>query len=323
MPRPSALSIRTTGEYLEFDTELPADMARIIEYLENKQLATSGQNQRPSALIRSFSNGNETRPARSITWNPASSPRQEWLSRVSPPVMKVYRDSRTIRSTSGPIPSIRPTMCRGTGASWPRAFGARAERLVTVTQVHGTDFLVIDTPNPDYSHFLKLECDGLITNQPGVMIGVCVADCVPILLLDPKKKVVAALHAGWKGTAGEIGRKGVEALVNMFGSSPGDILAAIGPAIGRCCYEVDAPVTEAFRKNGAGLECFDQEARARRNGGLTWRRPITANCWQPGLPETNIETTPLCVSCEHDLFFSYRRDGGETGRQMGFIKLKG
>ena len=215
-----------------------------------------------------------------------------------------------------------PHNVQGNRSILARAFGSKAERLVTVTQVHGTDLLVIDTPNPDYSHFLKLECDGLITNQPGVMIGVCVADCVPILLLDPEKKVVAALHAGWKGTAGEIGRKGVEALVAIFGSRPGDILAAVGPAIGRCCYEVDAQVLEAFRKNGAGLECFD-----RLTAPGKWRLDLGAANYRQllaaGLSETNIETTPLCVSCEHDFFFSYRRDGVETGRQMGFIKLKG
>jgi hypothetical protein len=215
-----------------------------------------------------------------------------------------------------------PHYVQGNRSILARAFGTRVERLVTVTQVHGTDLLVIDTPNPDYAHFLKIECDGLITNQPGVMIGVSVADCVPILLLDPMKKVVAALHAGWKGTAGEIGRKGVEALVGMFGSRQADILAAIGPAIGRCCYEVNAPVMEAFRKSGAGLECFEQKSTPGN-----WRLDlVAANYGQllaAGLSETNIETTPLCVSCEHDLFFSYRRDGGETGRQMGFIKLKG
>jgi YfiH family protein len=202
-----------------------------------------------------------------------------------------------------------------------RACGARAERLVTVTQVHGTDLLVIDTPNPDYSHFLKLECDGIITNQPGVMIGICVADCVPLLLLDPVRKVAAALHAGWKGTAGEIGRKGVEALVSMFGSRPGDILAAVGPGIGGCCYEVDAQVEEAFRKGGAGWDFFARETAPGQWGldlpAANYRQLLAA-----GLPEANIETTPLCVSCEHDLFFSYRRDGGDTGRQMGFIMLK-
>jgi hypothetical protein len=215
-----------------------------------------------------------------------------------------------------------PHSVQGNRSILARAFGARAERLVTVTQVHGTDLLVIDTPNPDYAHFLKLECDGLITNQPGIMIGVCVADCVPILLLDPKKKVVAALHAGWKGTAGEIAWKGVEALVGMFGSKPGDILAAVGPAIGRCCYEVDTQVMETFRNSGAELECFEKKTAPGK-----WRLDLAAANYRQllaaGLSETNIETTPLCVSCEHDLFFSFRRDGEETGRQMGFIELKG
>ncbi len=214
-----------------------------------------------------------------------------------------------------------PHNVQGNRSILARAFGARAERLVTVTQVHGTDLLAIDAPNPDFAHFLKLECDGLITNQPGVMIGVCVADCVPLLLLDPKKKVAAALHAGWKGTAEDIGGKGVEALVSIFGCKPGDILAAIGPAIGSCCYEVDTPVREAFSKKGGGWELFTRE-----NGPGRWRLDLAAanqrQLIAAGLAEAHIETTPLCVSCQHDLFFSYRRDGGETGRQMGFIMLK-
>jgi len=214
-----------------------------------------------------------------------------------------------------------PHNVQGNRSILARAFGARAERLVTVTQVHGTDLLVMDTPNPDYAHFLKLECDGLITNQIGVMIGVCVADCVPLLLLDPTKGVVAALHAGWKGTAGEIGKKGVEAFVAMFDSRPRDILAAIGPGIGSCCYEVDTPVMDVFRKKNRGWEMFSRET-----GPGKWRLDlVVANRSQliaAGLAEENVETTPLCVSCEHDLFFSHRRDNGETGRQMGFIMLK-
>lgn len=214
-----------------------------------------------------------------------------------------------------------PHNVQGNRSLLARAFGARAERLVTVTQVHGTDLLVLDAPNPDFCHFLKLECDGLITNQPGVMIGVCVADCIPLLLLDPVRRVVAALHAGWKGTAGEIALKGIEALGSVFGSEPGDILAAVGPSIGPCCYEVDAPVMEAFRKSGAGWEPF-----ARETGKGKWALDLAAankhQLLAAGVREANIETTPICVSCAHDLFFSYRRDGGETGRQMGFIMLK-
>jgi YfiH family protein len=202
-----------------------------------------------------------------------------------------------------------------------RAFGIRAEMLVTVNQTHGVDLLIIDSPNPDYSHFLRLECDGIITNQPGVMIGVCVADCVPILLLDPVNKVVAALHAGWKGTACDMAGKGVKAMVEIFGSTPGNIHAAVGPAIGKCCYEVDTPVRDAFGKkiiDGAYFESSKDPGK--------WRLDLeTANCKMlltAGLNRSNIELSGKCVACEHDLFYSHRRDNGETGRQMGFIMLQ-
>jgi polyphenol oxidase len=201
-----------------------------------------------------------------------------------------------------------------------RAFGSRVEKLVTVTQVHSSDLLVLDQPNTDFSHFSKLECDGIVTNQPDIMLGVCVADCVPVLLLDPVQRVIAAIHAGWKGTAEGITRKGVEAMVSLFDSNPRQILAAIGPAIRPCCYEVDEPVMAAFRK---GKTDFDGVAAASGDG--RWRLDLVeANRGQllrAGIEEDNLQTTPLCVACERDLFFSYRRDGGETGRQMGFIML--
>lgn len=214
-----------------------------------------------------------------------------------------------------------PHKVQGNRSLLARAFGARLEKLVTVNQVHGTDLLVLDAPNPDYTHFLKLESDGIITNQRGVMIGVCMADCVPVLLLDPVKGAVAALHAGWKGTAGGIAGKGVEALVSLFGSDPHHILAAVGPGIGPCCYEVDKPVIDAFKGQGGVSELF-----ATAKGDGKWQLDLSqANVHQlrgTGIPAANIETAALCVCCEHDTFFSYRRDGGDTGRQMGFIMLK-
>lgn len=214
-----------------------------------------------------------------------------------------------------------PHSVEGNRSLLARAFGTRVEQLVTVTQVHGSDLLLLDEPNPDFTHFLKLECDGIITNQPGIMLGVCTADCVPVLLLDPARRVIAALHAGWKGTAAGIVRKGVEAMVSMFDAAPEDILAAVGPAIGPCCYEVDQPVADAFRQAGN-----DFDARSKSSGEGKWRLDLAEmnrrQLLRAGLDERNIETTPLCSCCEKDLFFSYRRDKGETGRQMGFIMLK-
>ena len=214
-----------------------------------------------------------------------------------------------------------PHSVEGNRSVLTRAFGAGLEQLVTVKQVHGTDLLVIDSPNPDYTHFHTLECDGIITNQPGVMIGVSVADCVPLLLFDPVKRVVAALHAGWKGTAGEIGKKGVVAFQEMFGSSTADILAAVGPAIGPCCYEVDAPVMEAFKKGASGWDLF-AVARGEGRWGLDLAAANRRQLAESGLPEGNIFVADQCVSCNQELFFSYRRDNGDTGRQMGFIMLK-
>ncbi len=214
-----------------------------------------------------------------------------------------------------------PHNVEGNRSILARAFGTQVEKLVTVTQVHGCDILLLDQPNPDFSHFQKLECDGIVTNQPGIMIGVCVADCVPVLLLDPVHRVAAALHAGWKGTAEGIVRKGIEAMTAIFNSEPSHILAAIGPAIGPCCYEVDEPVAAAFRTGGN-----DFDACAVSTGEGKWRLNLAeANRRQllrAGIAEENLETTPLCVSCEKDTFFSYRRDKGETGRQMGFIMLQ-
>lgn len=202
-----------------------------------------------------------------------------------------------------------------------RAFGAKSEQLLTVTQVHGNDILIVDTPNQDVSHFLRIECDGIITNQRGIMIAVGVADCVPVLLFDPVKQVVAALHAGWKGAANGISRKGVAAMSSQFGSSPSDIVAAIGPAIGPCCYEVDTAVHDAFESD----RHIWQQTTTESSPGK-WKLDIPAaiklQLEYSGILPEKIETTQQCVSCIHELFFSYRRDKAETGRHLGFIMLK-
>jgi YfiH family protein len=213
-----------------------------------------------------------------------------------------------------------PHNVQGNRSLLARTFGTKVDKLVMVNQCHGTDILVIDEHNTDYAHFQKLQCDGIVTNQPGVMIAVGVADCLPLLLLDPVQKVAAALHAGWKGTAGNIAAKGVETLVKIFGSNSANILAALGPAIRSCCYEVDEPVRKAFTESG-----LDWNRCAVENGSGKWRVDLSAvnreQLLAAGIPAENIESAPHCVSCQHDWFFSYRRDEGETGRQAGFIML--
>lgn len=201
-----------------------------------------------------------------------------------------------------------------------RAFGAQQEALVTVRQVHGSDILVIDEPNEDFSHFLTLESDAIITNQPGVMIGVCVADCVPLLLLDPVRKVAAAVHAGWQGSAAGLAKKAVSAMRSMFGCSVDDIQAAIGPCIGKCCYEVDEPVRKGFAQGSIPWNSIAEES-----GEGKWKLDLAAAnrelLLQAGLSASAIQVSDICVCCVKESFFSYRRDNGETGRQMGFIML--
>lgn len=202
-----------------------------------------------------------------------------------------------------------------------RAFGITQEALVTVRQVHGSDILVIDQPNEEFSHFLSLESDAIITNQPNVMIGVCVADCVPILLCDPVKRVVAAVHAGWQGTAAKLVAKTVAGMKAEFDCKPREIRAAIGPSIGPCCYEVDTPVQQAFLQAGIA---WDSYARVNTDG--KWQLDLAATnrdlLMQAGIPDSSIQNSEMCVCCHRELFFSYRRDDGETGRQIGFIMLK-
>jgi YfiH family protein len=202
-----------------------------------------------------------------------------------------------------------------------RAFGVAQEALVTVRQVHGSDILVIDEPNEDWAHFLSLESDAIITNQTGVMIGVCVADCAPILLMDPVKRVIAAVHAGWQGTAAGLVSKTVAGMRSLFDCNPKTIQAAIGPCIGKCCYEVDAPVKQAFAQSRVAWDACSEP-----NGEGKWRLDLAAANRElllvAGLPADAIKVSDMCVSCHRELFFSYRRDGGETGRQMGFIMLK-
>lgn len=208
----------------------------------------------------------------------------------------------------------------GNRSTLARAFDLPPHLLLTVQQVHGADVLVIDEPNPDFSHFLKVECDAVVTNQPGVMIGVLVADCYPVLLYDPRAKVGAVVHAGWRGAAAGIIAKTVKAMQGGFGSRPMDLFAAVGPGIGAHKYEVDRPVRDAFRAGSGHWESISEEV-----GLGKWRLDLRRSCLlqleDAGLDPARLESSEEDTCCHRELFFSYRRDGGKTGRQIGFILL--
>ena len=205
-------------------------------------------------------------------------------------------------------------------ATLTRTFDLPPHLLLTVRQVHGTDILVLDQPNPDVSHFQQVESDAIITDQKNIMIGILVADCYPVLLFDPGKEVGAVIHAGWRGAAaGLIGRT-VSAMTSHFGCRPEDLQAAVGPGIGAHKYPVDRPVRDAFRE---GSDNWDIIAKETALG--EWLLDLQKSCLLQlevaGLPTANIEAVTECTCCHRELFFSYRRDKGQTGRQIGFILL--
>lgn len=200
------------------------------------------------------------------------------------------------------------------------AFALPAPRLLTVNQVHGNGILVIDRPNQDLSHFLRVEADVIITNQPGIMMGILVADCFPVLLWAPQKRVAAAVHVGWRGAAlGLLGHT-VQALEKQFDVTADSLYAAVGPGIAAHSYEVDRPVRDAFRQ-GSGH--WDQIARETRLGH--WQLDLQHSCLlqlaAAGVPAGQIDRVADCTCCTRESFFSYRRDQGRTGRQMGFMLL--
>lgn len=217
--------------------------------------------------------------------------------------------------TEDPLPNIE-----GNRSTLLRSFNLTPQQLLTVRQVHGRDLLLVDEPNPDLSHFLSVEADAIVTNQAGIMIAVLIADCFPILIWHPQQPVIAAVHAGWRGAANGLIDKTVKTIERHCGAPAGQLRAAIGPGIGAHRYEVDRTVRDAFR---AGSGFWPEIATETRLGH--WQLDLALSCQlqleQSGLPVTQIERARECTCCHPELFFSHRRDQGQTGRQAGFIML--
>ncbi len=209
----------------------------------------------------------------------------------------------------------------GNRSSLARAFDMQPHLMLTVKQVHGTDILLVNDQNPDLSHFQGVECDAIITDQPGIMIGVLVADCYPVLIFDPRKKVAAVVHVGWKGAAAGLLAKTVQAMAANFESRPEQLVAAVGPGIGAHKYEVDRPVRDAFRQGAGNWERVAKEVELGK-----WHLDLQKACQlqleEAGLDSGQVNVVEQCTCCHRELFFSYRRDEGKTGRQLGFVLLK-
>ncbi|HTQ96114.1 MAG TPA: peptidoglycan editing factor PgeF [Candidatus Acidoferrum sp.] len=217
------------------------------------------------------------------------------------------------------------------------ALSAKEFTLLAMKQIHS------DVIRP-FATVPAVPCkgDASITQEAGLLQGTQTADCVPILLVDPKKQAVAAIHAGWRGTLSRIAQKTVGRMRFEFGSKPSDLLAAIGPSIGPCCYEVGAEFVTKFTAQFADAEEYFDEARTGDEPNpLQWLnmkppghqpppKNVHLDLWKAnrsqllaaGLREKNIFTSELCTACRTDLFFSYRKEGPVSGRMLSVIGVR-
>jgi YfiH family protein len=188
--------------------------------------------------------------------------------------------------------------------------------MVTLKQMHSA--LVRRVGRAEIAERASLWGDGLVTNEPGVLLGIQTADCLPILIADRERKAVGAFHAGWRGTLKGIVERGVAAMGREFGSAPGDLIAAIGPGIGPCCFAVGAEVRDLFRARYAYAdELFSAGPKLALDLVEANRRQLLT----AGLSPKSIVTLNACTSCRTDEFFSYRAERGKTGRLMAVIGI--
>ena len=195
------------------------------------------------------------------------------------------------------------------------AMGARPDSLVEAEQVHGTAVAVV---GPGAGATVVPGVDALVTAAPGIWLAVYAADCVPALVLDRGAPAIAALHAGWRGTASGVVAETLRRMRDVFGTDPARCSVALGPAIGGCCYEVDAPVARAMESG----PWWTESARATGPGRwhLDLRGAVRRQFIAGGVPGPEIEVVSECTKCRPDLFFSYRRDH-VTGRMAACIRL--
>jgi len=210
-------------------------------------------------------------------------------------------------------------------ANWDKlatAFEIPMENFLVLNQVHGDDVLVINPLGEFFSSRDQLNYDAIITNRANLAICIKTADCVPVFLVDPVKKAIAAVHAGWKGTALGITDKVARLMKSQYGSEPRELLAAIGPSIGSCCYEVDEPAYNAFRTHNS-FESFLSPGKKKNRWMLDLVEANRLQLLDAGLAADHIDASGWCTTCNPDAFFSHRGSGGITGRQVNFLMIRG
>jgi YfiH family protein len=198
-----------------------------------------------------------------------------------------------------------------------RAAAGRPLPLATLRQVHGARVRILAEDGPRFEEEPgRPQGDALLTRRGDVSIGVATADCVPILIADAESRWLAAVHAGWRGTAQGVLKEAIEALQSQ-GVPPARLFVGLGPAIGACCFEVGDEVPAALRRADPGADAFILAGNPRARVDL-----IEANRRQAiasGVRSDRIASAGLCTVCERNLLESYRRSGGAPGRMIGFV----
>lgn len=196
-----------------------------------------------------------------------------------------------------------------------KAIGAEKARIATARQTHSTDRVVIETTEQAHGH--QPECDAMITRIPGVLLGVQTADCLPVLIGDPKTGVAAAIHAGWRGTAGRITERTIADLMLNHGVNTRDCIAALGPTACADCYEVGNEVIERYKKEFGYwrnvLGNFSENGKAY----LDIRAANIQQLLFCGFIEDHIHVAEYCTMQQNELFFSYRREGRGQSASVG------
>ena len=203
------------------------------------------------------------------------------------------------------------------------AIGGSGKQFAMANQVHGAAVRTITTADIHDDPYGKVgyEADGLMTDLPGVALVVCSADCIPILFYDPARRCVAAVHAGWRGTAAGIATAAVDRMKNVYGSRPEDILAAIGPGIGPDCFETHEDVPNAMTAAlGTGVL---RHIKIKENGkfAVDLKAINVMRLENAGLASDHIAVSSLCTSCNPDKFWSHRKLGTGRGSMAAVIQL--
>lgn len=213
------------------------------------------------------------------------------------------------------------------------ALGVPYENFVFTDQTHTTNVRQVTAEDAGAGLIRERDyqdVDGLITNEPGLVLSTFYADCVPLYFVDPVRRAIGMSHSGWRGTVGRIGLATIRAMQEAYGSEPADIICAIGPSICQDCYEVSADVAEAFGREFAGHEDWLlAESPKNQEAQMPQERKYQLDLWkaneivllEAGIRREYLAVTNICTCCNHKLLFSHRASHGKRGNLGAFLCL--